>query len=367
MTDSNFIFYCPTKIYFRENGLSTIGEIISKDYHFKKVFFVYGGKHLKEAKQYDVICSSLKENGIDFIEYGGIEANPDVKDVMKMVEMARSFQPDLILGCGGGSVIDASKSLANSYYYEGNPLDFNRHTITPLHALPVATILTIAASGSEMSDSCVISDRKHNFKNGFNSETNRPLFSLLDPTLTYSVSPYQTSMGIIDMFCHTFERYFSPSHSIEPCDAIALSVLQESVKTSHVIQRDYEDQDARRALMILGTVAHNGFTSYGKKFFFRIHQAEHRLSGAYPLLTHAQGIALLMIDFLNINKDKIQEKITKFGHAVFDLDSNCTMEQTIDALNQWLLSFPIYHSFDELPFEISKEWIDKAHELLRIK
>ncbi len=366
MPNDSFTFYCPTKIYFRENGLNTIGDIIAKDYGFKRVFLVYGGKHLKDSKQYDIICESLRKNQIHFIDYGGISANPDIEDVLKMVSMARAFQPELILGCGGGSVIDAAKSLANGYYYDGNPLDFNKRILKPLHALPIATILTIAASGSEMSDSCVISDRKHNFKNGFNSETNRPLFSLLDPTLTYSVSPYQTSMGIIDMFCHTFERYFSLSHQIEPCDEIALAVLKEIVETSKNVFDHLDDYETRRALMILSTVAHNGFTSYGKSFCFRIHQAEHKLSGAYPLLTHGQGIALLMVDFLKINKDKIQDKIIHFGSIVFNLKAS-DVDTVIETLRNWLNSFPIYHSFSELPFAVSDDLLEKAHELLKIK
>ena len=135
-----------------------------------------------------------------------------------MVEETKEFRPDLILAAGGGSVLDAAKSVAHGYYYDGDPLDFNKHLVEPLHALPVATILTLAASGSEMSDSCVVSDRKHNFKSGFNSPTNYPLFSLMDPSLTLSVPPYQVGVGLADMFCHSFERYYSASHEFEPTD-----------------------------------------------------------------------------------------------------------------------------------------------------
>ena len=365
MENEEFTFYSPTKIFFRENGLSTIGEIISKNYNLKKIFLIYGS-HLKGSEYYNTVVKSLKDNKIEFIEYTGISANPDLSDVVKMIDMAREFQPELILGFGGGSVIDAAKSVANGYYYDGNPIDFNRKVIAPLHALPVATILTLAASGSEMSDSCVISDRKHNFKNGFNSETNRPLFSLLDPTLTYSVSKYQTSMGLIDMFCHSFERYFSPSHDIEPCDGLALSVLHDIVKITDKVLDNPNDYEARRNMMILGTLAHNGFTSYGKKFFFRIHQAEHRLSGAYPQLTHGQGIALLMVDFLKINKEKLSSKIKKLGTQVFEL-SDSNEDKTIQCLENWLNKMPIYHSFDELPYKVDEEILNKANELLKIK
>ncbi len=365
MAEEEFKFYAPTKIYFRENGLKTIGEIIKKDYGFDKVFLVYG-THLKGTENFDILIKSLKENNIEYTEYTGISANPDLEDVVKMIAQARVFQPNLILAFGGGSVIDASKSLASGYFYEGNPIDFNRKVVSPLHALPVATILTLAASGSEMSDSCVISDRKHNFKNGFNSDNNRPLFSLLDPTLTYTVSKYQTAMGLIDMFCHSFERYCSPSHKIEPCDGLALSVLSDIVKITDDVLSNPDDYEARRNMMILGTLAHNGFTSFGKKFYFRIHQAEHRLSGAYPLLTHGQGIALLMIDFLNLNKDILSDKIIRLGEQVFKL-INPTVDDVIQSLKNWLDKMPIYHSFSELPYEIDNELLSKAYELLKIK
>ncbi|MCI1734605.1 MAG: iron-containing alcohol dehydrogenase [Bacilli bacterium] len=362
-----FDFTCPTRMIYRPNGVGLIGKIIKEDYHFSKVFLIYGGASLKKSGAYDKITSSLKENGIDFKEYSGIHANPDISDVLAILNVAKVYQPELILACGGGSVIDTAKSVANGYYYDGNPLDFNKRIIAPLHALPVATILTLVASGSEMSDSCVISDRAHHFKNGFNSITNRPLFSLLDPTLTYSVPPYQTAMGLIDMFSHSFERFFSASHPFEPCDNLALSILKSIVEVSSKVMAHPEDYDSRRAMMICGTLAHNGVTSYGKRFSFPIHQAEHRLSGAYPELTHGQGIALLMPVFLTLNKAKLTMKIQELGTAVFAVPKESDPEATIDALKAWLGSFPIYPSFEKLPFSVDPKDVEKAEQLLLIK
>lgn len=362
----NFDFCCPTKIYYRENGVSLIGNIIKEDYGFSKVYLVYGGHSLKVNKTYDKIVVSLKENNIDFKEYCGVDANPDIEDVRKMVEEVKEYQPDLILACGGGSVIDASKSVAHGFYYDGDPLDFNKHLVKPLHALPIATILTLVASGSEMSDSCVISDRKKNFKCGFNSVTNYPLFSLMDPVLTLSVPSYQLGAGFADMFCHSFERYFSFSHEIEPCDGFALSIMKDIVRTSKKVLENPNDLEARRAMMICGTLAHNGMTNYGKSKVFIVHKAEHVLSGIYPSLTHGQGIALLMREFLEVNKMKLKEKILTFGNVVFSLKKP-TLKSTIQALDDWISTLPISHTFDELPFKVKDEDLSKARKCLKIK
>ena len=364
--DDDFTFCCPTKIYFRENGVSLIGKIIKEDYGFHKVYFIYGGHSLKKSGAYDKIVSSLQENGIEYKEYSGISANPDIKDVRKMVAEVKVFQPDLILAAGGGSVLDASKSVAHCYYYEGDPLDFNKHLVKPLHALPVATILTLAASGSEMSDSCVISDYEHHFKNGFNSVTNYPLFSLMDPALTLSVPPYQVGVGAADMFSHSLERYLSPSHEQEPCDDLALAVMKNIVEVSYKVLANPEDIEARRTMMICGSLAHDGFTNYGKPKQFIIHKAEHKLSGAYPLLTHGQGIALLMPRYLEINKTLFKEKILRLGEVVFSVKST-SASRSIQALKDWLLALPIYHSYQELPFTVDTKEIEKAEAILKIE
>lgn len=364
---NDFTFCCPTKIYFRNEGVSTIGDIIKNDYSFQRVFFAYGNKSTKETGVYDKIIESFKRNNIEFVEFSSIQTNPDIEDVKKMVELARSFHPDLILACGGGSVLDASKSLAHAYYYTGNPLDFNKHLITPLHALPIATIITLSASGSEMSDSCVISDRKHHFKGGFNIESNYPLFSLLDPSLTLSVPPYQVGIGLADMFSHSMERYFSPSDELEPCDYLALGIMKSIVETSKAVIKNPKDILARRAMMLDGAIAHDGFTNFGKNKLFIVHKAEHRLSGYHPELVHGQGIALLLVPYLEINKNLFKEKLISFGKEVFSLEGNISIEEVISALRDWLFTLPIYHSFEELPFKIEDSEIKKAMQTLDLQ
>lgn len=367
MSNLDFTFCCPTKIYLRVHGVGEIGDIIRKDYSFQRVFFVYGSKSIKENGTYQKIIDSLLKSGIAYEEYSGIQANPDVEDVIRMREKAWAFHPDLILACGGGSVLDAAKSLAHAYYYDGNPLDFNKHTITPLHALPIATIITLSASGSEMSDSCVISDRKHHFKGGFNITSNYPLFSLLDPSLTLSVPSYQIGVGLADMFSHSMERYFSPSHSLEPCDELALGIMKSIVETSKAVLKDPSDTMARRAMMIDGALAHDGFTNFGKNKQFIVHKAEHRLSGIYPDLAHGQGIALLLAPYLSLNIELFRNKLICFGQAVFSLQGDITTKEAIDALKAWIETLPIFHSFEELPFHIEEKDLEKAYFTLKLE
>ncbi len=363
----SFTFQCPTRIYYRKGGLYLIGKILREDYSCRKVLVVFGGHSLVDNFYFDIIVKSLKDNGIEYQTYSGICANPDVSDAKKAIEQARDFQPDFVLACGGGSVIDCSKLIAHGYYYDGNPLDFFKKGVRPLHSLKLGVILTLAASGSEMSDSCVISDRSTGFKGGFNDVSNYPTFSLLDPTLTETVGSYQTAIGLVDMFSHSFERYFSPSPFMEPCDGLALSVMADIVKASHLVLLEKTNpEEGRRMMMLLGSLSHDGFTNFGKKKVFRIHQAEHRLSGKYPQLVHGQGIALLIPPFLRINKDILSKKILRLGKIVFD-ENRRSVDEAIELVESWLLSLPIAHEFDELEFDVDPQDIQQAEKRLKIE
>lgn len=360
----DFVFQCPTKIYFKNHGVSDIGKIIRNDYNFKRVYLIYGGNSLKNSGTYTKIITSLKEKAIDYKEYNGIKANPDIEDVIVMTKEVKDYRPDLILCAGGGSVLDAGKLVAHAFYYDGDPLDFNRHIAIPYHALPIGTIITIAASGSEMSSSCVISDRKHHFKCGFNSVTNYPLFSLLDPSLLYTVPKYQMGIGIADMFCHSFERFFTPSDVYEPSDGFALSIMKSIVAVSKVVFNNPNDESLRN-LMLCSTLSHNGFTNFGKKKAFIVHKAEHILSGIYPNLSHGQGIALLMPMYLKINKEVYKEKILILGKQVFDYNGK-SVNAVIKRMTDWLNTLPIVHSFTELDFQISSKDLNKAKKVLKV-
>ena len=202
----NFEFYSPTKVYFGKETEKQIGEIISS-YGYKSVLIVYGQSSIKKIGLYDTVINSLNTHNIKFIELANIEPNPKVSKVREGVKLLRNNPVDLILAVGGGSVIDTAKAIACAYYIEEDPWYLNAHLVKPLKALPVATILTISAAGSELSNSCVISNDDTKVKSGFNSDLIRPVFSILNPELTYTVSPYQTSCGIVDILMHTLEQF----------------------------------------------------------------------------------------------------------------------------------------------------------------
>ena len=199
----------------------------------------------------------------DYVLFGGVTPNPEVYYVRKAKAIAQEYDVDLILAIGGGSVIDVAKAVAVTVFYDGDELDFNRRLLKPEKALPVGVILTHASAGSEMSNSCVISDSKNSFKQGFNDDIVRPLFAITNPELTYSVSPYQTAIGIVDSFMHSLERYFSKSADIELSDRFAEGIFITLVESAKRIIADSEDELARANIMLASTFSHNHITGIG--------------------------------------------------------------------------------------------------------
>ena len=288
----NFTFHTPTKVFFGKDTEKQVGEII-KSYGFSKVLFHYGSGSIKKSGLYDTVVNSLQENGIRFVELGGVEPNPKLSLARKAAELARTEQVDLILAVGGGSVLDSAKAAAAGAYYGCDPWEFSSKKRVPEKAIPVGTILTLAASGSEMSDSCVITNEDGWLKRGFNAPSNRPLFSIMNPELTYTVSKYQTGCGIVDIMMHTLERYFSLNGENPLSDALAEGLLKTVAEAGRRAIENPADYEARATLMWAGSLSHNGLTGCGKTFMMRCHQLEHELSGAYDRVAHGAGLAVL--------------------------------------------------------------------------
>ncbi len=225
----DFTYYTPTKVHFGKDKHKAVGEIIN-GYGFRKIMMMYGKGSIKKSGLYDEVMKSLIDAGICVVEVGGVDPNPNLNFVKKAVEIARETGVEMILAVGGGSVIDAAKFTAAGTFYNGDPWDFPTRKATPQKALPVGCILTIAAAGSEMSSSAVITNQELNMKRGFNSEFNRCLFSICNPELTYTLPPYQTACGIVDMMAHTMERYFTICEPTPLTDSIAESILKSVVK-----------------------------------------------------------------------------------------------------------------------------------------
>lgn len=289
----NFDFYTPTRMIFGKDTQKQVGKIV-KEYGFKKVLVHFGGASAKKSGLLDQVTDALEAEGIAYVALGGVQANPTLAMAKEGIELCKKEGVDMILAVGGGSVIDSSKCIADGV---GNPdtdvWNFFIGQGAPKKALPVGVILTLSASGSEMSASCVITNEEQGLKRGFNSVTHRPLFSICNPELTYTVSKFQTGCGTVDIMMHTLERYFSLGGDTPLTDRIAEGLLKTVIEAGKVADQEPDNYEARASLMWAGSLSHNGLTGLGRDFFMQVHQLEHELSGMYPRIAHGAGLSAL--------------------------------------------------------------------------
>ena len=289
----NFDFYTPTRMIFGKDTQKQVGKIV-KEYGFKKVLVHFGGASAKKSGLLDQVTDALEAEEIAYVTLGGVQANPTLAMAKEGIELCKKEGVDMILAVGGGSVIDSSKCIADGV---GNPdtdvWNFFIGQGAPKKALPVGVILTLSASGSEMSASCVITNEEQGLKRGFNSVTHRPLFSICNPELTYTVSKFQTGCGTVDIMMHTLERYFSLGGDTPLTDRIAEGLLKTVIEAGKVADQEPDNYEARASLMWAGSLSHNGLTGLGRDFFMQVHQLEHELSGMYPRIAHGAGLSAL--------------------------------------------------------------------------
>ena len=316
----DFDFVSPTKIYFGNNKEELIGQICN-EYGYKRVYIVIGQGSVKRSGLLDRVLASLDENNIKYQILEGVRPNPTIDLCHKGIEEARIFTPNMILAIGGGSVIDTAKNIAAGYFYVGDSFDFNLHKAKPKKVLPIGVILTIAASGSELSNSCVIQDDGKQIKRGFNDDLVRPVFAIENPKLTYSVSKIQTAYGIVDIMMHTLERFFNGSSDNEPADGFAEALLRSVIKAAKVVVNNPTDYDARAVLMLMSSFSHNGITSIGKGNLLYVHQLEHAVSGVYPQVAHAAGLAVLFPAWARYYVNYDIDKFDRLATNVFGLNN----------------------------------------------
>ena len=321
----DFDFISPTKIYFGNNKEQLIGHICQEG-QYKRVFIVIGQGSVKRTGLLSRVLASLDEAGIKYHILEGVRANPTIDLCHKGIEEARVFVPNLILAIGGGSVIDTAKNIAAGYFYSGDSFDFNLHKAKPKKALPIGVILTIAASGSELSNSCVIQDDEKQIKRGFNNDLIRPIFAIENPKLTYSVSKVQTAYGIVDIMMHTLERYFNASSVNEPADGFAEALLKSVIKAAKTVINNPTDYDARAVLMLMSSLSHNDLTSIGKGKLLFVHQLEHAVSGMYPEVAHAAGLAVLFPAWAKYYVSLDTDKFNQLATNVFGLHNKNKLE-----------------------------------------
>ncbi len=317
----DFTFYTPTKVHFGKGKQYDVGRIIA-DYGFKTVMMQYGMSSIKKSGLYDEVMAALNDAGITVIEMGGVEPNPKLDFVKKAAEVARERGVELILAVGGGSVLDSSKATAVAAVMGGDPWDFPSKKRVATKALPVGCILTHSAAGSEMSASCVITNEELDLKCGFGSDANRCLFAIMNPELTYTVGPYQTACGVVDIMAHTMERFFMPCPDTPLTDGIALALLKEVVNSGRKAMLNPEDYDARANIMWASSLSHNDLTGCGRSGIMPVHQLEHAVSGKFDSVAHGAGLAVLFPAWMKYVKDAKPSRFAQFERGVFDVNEN---------------------------------------------
>lgn len=287
----NFDFYSPTYFAFGKGKEKETGTLV-KRFGGTKVLLHYGGGSIKKNGAYDSVVRSLNEAGIPFVELGGVKPNPRSGLVYEGIELCRKEGVDFILAVGGGSSIDSAKAIALGVPYEGDFWDFYETDRIVTEALPVGTVLTIAAAGSEGSSGSVITNEESLLKWSAGGDAIRPRFSILNPEYTCTLGAYQTACGITDILVHVMERYFTNTRHVETtdrvCEAIMTSVITEAPKAMENLQ-DYE---ARANIMWAGMIAHNNIAGVGREQDWATHDMEHELSAFYDC-AHGAGLAVL--------------------------------------------------------------------------
>ena len=314
----DFIYYAPTKVFFGKDKHKDVGEII-KGYGFKTIMMQYGMGSVKSSGLYDEVMASLKANGIKVVEMGGVSPNPRISFVREAIKKARENDVEMILAVGGGSVIDSSKYTAAGVLSECDVWDFPTRKNVLEKGLPIGCILTIAAAGSEMSSSAVITNLELNMKRGFNSDFNRCLFAICNPELTYSVNKYQTACGAVDIMAHTMERYFTVCEPTDVTDRISESILKSVISAARKLMDCPNDYDARANMMWASSLSHNDLTGCGRQNMLPVHQLEHALSGEYEEIAHGAGLAVLFPAWSRYVYKFGVERFAQFARRVWDV------------------------------------------------
>lgn len=288
---NDFNFYSPTEFVFGKGREKECGKYVKK-YGGKKVLIHYGGQSAQKSGLLDRVKSSLEQAGIEYKELGGVKPNPRDTLVYEGIKLCRGENIDFILAVGGGSVIDSAKAIAMGVEYSGDFWDFYSGK-QPEKALPVATVLTIAAAGSEGSGDSVITKEDGMLKRGAGSDLLRPRFSIMNPELTQTLPAYQTACGATDIMAHVFERYFTNTKEVEITDRLCEAVLLTMIKETPRVIADPNNYEARANIMWAGTVAHTNIVGVGREQDWNSHGIEHELSALYDC-AHGAGLAVIM-------------------------------------------------------------------------
>lgn len=317
---NEFVFQCGTKMIFGKDKELCVGREL-KEHGAKRVLLVYGGASIRRSGLYDKVITALKEAGIEWEELPGVVPNPRVSLVRRGIELCRGKEIDFLLAVGGGSVIDTCKAISFGVYYTGDVWDLVSGQVKPgENCIPVADILTLPAAGSEESDSCVISDESIPMKTGFGSARMRPVFSILNPELTYTLPAYQTACGCMDIMAHAMERYFSRTPDVEMTDRVSEGIMATVVHNLPIALTESDNYAARAEIMLCGTWAQNDMTGCGRQQDWFNHGLEHQISGFYDI-AHGAGLAISFPAWMEYlcDQEECVPKLAQYAQRVWNV------------------------------------------------
>ncbi|MCQ2145505.1 MAG: iron-containing alcohol dehydrogenase [Bacteroidales bacterium] len=363
----NFNYYAPTQVVFGRGTEEKLPKLITK-YGGTKVLVHYGGKSAIRSGLLQKVEDMLSEAGIAYVKLGGVVPNPRLSLVHEGIELCRREGVDFLLAVGGGSVIDSCKAIGYGFGYEGDVWDVYTRKATPESCLPIGTILTIPAAGSEMSDSSVITNEDGDVKIGYSNNLSRCKFAIMDPVRTFTLPAWQTACGITDMMMHTMERYFSKEDDMEITDALAEALIRTCMTEGAKVMADPENYEARANIMWAGSLAHNDLTGCGTVGDWATHHIEHELSGMFDV-SHGAGLAAVWGSWARYACGENMPRFARFAKNVMGLDITGmsdaeAAEAGIQAMERFFesIGMPV-NIHDLLGKEVTDEQIEKMADM----
>ena len=358
----NFEYYAPTRVIFGKETEKQVGKLI-RSFECKKALVLFGGKSAERSGLLECIYGSLSEFNISFISLGGVVPNPVLSKVYEGIKLCRNKQVDFILAVGGGSVIDTAKAIAYGAANEGDVWDFYNGKRKPVACLPVGAVLTIAASGSEMSYCSIITNESGNLKRACNSDLGRCKFVVMNPELTYTLPKWQTACGCTDILMHSIERYFSSESSMEVTDGISESIMRTVIHNSKILMKEPDNYKARAEIMWASSLSHNDLTGCGSESDWATHQLEHELSGMFNV-SHGAGLAAIWGSWARYVSKTNLNRFMQFASHVLNIPCDFSKPEKaalegIEALEEFFIDLGMPTKISDLDIELTELQIEE--------
>jgi len=359
---NSFTFWSPTKVIFGADTVCLTGQEV-KAFGGTNVLVFYGMESAVKSGVLDAVTKSLEAEGINYTCVGGVQINPLVEFAQKAVEDNKDKGIDFVLGVGGGSVIDTAKVVAHGLANPGVQIwDIITLKVELKKSLPIASVLTIAAAGSETSMSSVLTNKTLGIKRGINTQFNRPKFAIMDPVLTYTLPPRHTACGVTDIIMHTLDRYFAPDTDNAVTDELAEALMRVIIKYGKTVMENPHDYKARAELMWAGSLSHNGLMGLGQTLDFSVHQLGHAISGKYDI-PHGESLSIAWPSWARYVYKHDVARFAKYARCVWDIknaDDEAAALEGISATEDYfkLLTMPV-----TLTESVGNECKDAVEEL----